>query len=201
MKNLIFLSIKCNFFNIYTFLFIRIIFCDKMFMGGRMVNNKKIKQSKLVSDDVVRVRNLLILLVSVVIICVGLFFLTEKMIEKDNNENETKEEVKIDYDIATIGTMFNRPEKEYFVLIYSNEENSNDLGSVLDSYRSSDNYVKTYYIDLDLKVNSIAKGKEDSKKPSNSNEVIVTGATLYKIKDGKVANSYFGVDSIKSILK
>ena len=117
-------------------------------MGGKMVKNRKIKQSKLVSDDVVKVRNLFILLVSVVIICVGVFFLTEKMIAKENKENETKSDVKIDYDIATIGTMFNRIDEEYYVLIYSNEENGKDLNSVLDTYRSSDNYIKTYYITL-----------------------------------------------------
>lgn len=171
-------------------------------MGGRMVKNKnKIKQSKLVSDDVVKVRNLLILLVAVVIICVGIFFLTEKMIEKESNETETKNNVEIDYDIATIGTMFNRIESEYYVLIYSSGDNGTDLDSTLDSYRSSDNYIKTYYIDLDLKLNSIAKGEELVKKPSNSNEVSVTGPTLYKIKDGKVTNCYDGIDNIKDVLK
>lgn len=170
-------------------------------MGGRMVKNGKIKQSKLVSDDVIKVRNLLILLVAVVIICVGVFFLTEKMIEKENSEAETKEEVKIDYDIATIGTMFNRIEEKYYVLIYSNENNGKDLNSVLDSYRSSDNYVKTYYVDLDLKINSIAKSDKFVSEPTNSNEVKIKEATLFMIKNGKVTESITGVDNIKNVLK
>lgn len=166
-----------------------------------MVKNRKIKQSKLVSDDVVKVRNLFILLVSVVIICVGVFFLTEKMIAKENKENETKNDVKIDYDIATIGTMFNRIEDEYYVLLYSNLDNGKDLNSVLDTYRSSDNYIKTYYIDLDLKINSIANSDKFVSKPNNSNEVKVKEATLFKIKDGKVTKSVTGVDNIKDVLK
>ena len=166
-----------------------------------MVKNKRVKQSKIVSDDVIKIRNMLILLVGVVIVCVGLFFVTEIMIEKENSNNKTKEEVKIDYDIATIGTMFNRPEKEYYVLIYSKEENGTDLDSVLDTYRSSDNYIKTYYIDLDLKINELAKGEKVVKEPKNSNEVSVVEPTLYVIKDTKVSNCYSGVDNIKDVLK
>ena len=183
------------------FLFIRFYIYDRIIMGGRMVNNRKLKQSKLVSDDVVKVRNLFILLVSVVVICVGLFFLTDKMIESENKETETKNDVKIDYDIATIGTMFNRVEKEYYVMIYSNKDDGNNLNNILDSYRSSDNYIKTYYIDLDLKVNNIAKSDKFESKPANSNEVKVKEATLFMIKDGKVTKSFTGVESIKDVLK
>ena len=166
-----------------------------------MVKNKKVKQSKIVSEDVERVRNLIVLLVVVVLVCVGLFFLTEKMIEKETKLNEKEQVTEIDYDIATIGTMFNRSEKEYYVLLYSNNEDGSKLNSVLDSYRSSDNYIKTYYVDLDLKVNSSVLGDIYNKKPSNSNEVKLTGATLYKINNGKVIEAYNGVESIKEILK
>ena len=166
-----------------------------------MVKNKKVKETKIMSDDVVKVRNMLILLVGVVIVCVGLFFLTEKMIEKDTLKDEETKEVEFDNEIATIGTMFNRDYDSYYVLLYSKSENSKDLDSVLDSYRSSDNYIKTYFIDLDLKINSFVLGDEYNKKPTKSNEVKVTGATLFKINNGKVSETYTGIDDIKNILK
>ena len=97
--------------------------------------------------------------------------------------------------------MFNRPESEYFVLIYSNEENGVDLNKTLDTYRSSDNYIKTYYVDLDLKINQSAIGVELVKEPKNVDEVKVKGSTLYKFKDGKVTNCYSGVENIKEALK
>lgn len=167
-----------------------------------MVNKRKrVKQTKIVSDDVVKVRNMFILLVGVVIICVGVFFLTEKMIEKENNTIEEKEEVEIDYDIATIGTMFNRVEEEYYVLLYSKEENGNDLDSILDSYRSSDNYIKTYYINLDLKINESALGDKLVEKPLKSTEVSVVEPTLYLIENAKVTECFSGVNNIKEVLK
>ena len=105
------------------------------------------------------------------------------------------------YDIATIGTMFNRIEDEYYVLLYSNKEDGTLLNSLLDSYRSKDEYVKTYYIDLDKKINSIALGDKLVKEPKNSNEVKVKGATLYKIKKAKVVECISSLEDIVKFLE
>ena len=163
--------------------------------------SKKLKQGNMVSEDMIQIRTLIVLLVIVALICFGIYFLTENIIKKENNSNNVTDEVNINYDIASIGTMFNRIESEYYVLLYSNEEDGSKLNSILDTYRSSDNYIKTYYIDLDLKVNSSVLGDSYNERPNNSNEVKVTGATLYKFNNGKVVNAYNGVESIKEILK
>lgn len=167
-----------------------------------MVNkNNKLKQKKVLNEDMNLVKNIIILLIIVIGISLGIYFLTDNMIKKENTNTDTKTETKIDYDIATIGTMFNRIEEEYYVIIYSKENDGNDLDSVLTKYRSSDNYIKTYYIDLDKKVNNSVLGDELNQKPSNSNEVKVKEATLYKINNGKVIKCYSGVDNIVNILK
>lgn len=164
-------------------------------------NNNKIKQKKVLNEDMNLVRNIIILLIIVIGISIGIYFLTDNMIKKENKSNDTKTEIKIDYDIATIGTMFNRVEDEYYVLIYSKESDGSNLDSVLATYRSSDNYIKTYYVDLDKKVNSYVLGEELNQKPNNSNEVKVKEATLYKINNGKVVKYYGGVENIVNILK
>ena len=164
-------------------------------------NNNKIKQKKVLNEDMNLVRNVIILLIIVVGISLGIYFLTDNMIKKENKNKDTKTETKIDYDIATIGTMFNRVEDEYYVLIYSKENDGSNLDSVLATYRSSDNYIKTYYVDLDKKVISFVLGEELNQKPSTSNEVKVKEATLYKISNGKVVKCYSGVDNIVNILK
>lgn len=167
-----------------------------------MVNkNNKLKQKKVLNEDMNLVKNIIILLIIVIGISLGIYFLTDNMIKKENTNTDTKIETKIDYDIATIGTMFNRIEEEYYVIIYSKENDGNDLDSVLTKYRSSDNYIKTYYVDLDKKVNNSVLGDELNQKPSNSNEVKVKEATLYKINNGKVVKCYSGVDNIVNILK
>ena len=120
-------------------------------------NSKKLKQVKFENEDVAQIRNLIIIFIVVVLICVGVYFLTDNMIKRESNSNNTTQEVEIDYDIATIGTMFNRVEEEYYVLMYSSEDDSK-LDSVLNKYRSSDDYIKTYFVDLDKKVNSTVLG-------------------------------------------
>lgn len=164
-------------------------------------NNNKIKQKRVLNEDMNLVRNIIILLIIVIGISLGIYFLTDNMIKKENKNSDTKTEIKIDYDIATIGTMFNRVEDEYYVLIYSKESDGSNLDSVLATYRSSDNYIKTYYVDLDKKVNSYVLGEELNQKPNNSNEVKVKEATLYKINNGKVVKCYGGVENIVNILK
>ena len=162
-------------------------------------NSKKLKQVKFQNEDVAQIRNLIIIFVIVVLVCVGIYFLTDTMIKRENNSNNTTQEVEIDYDIATVGTMFNRVEEEYYVLMYSSE-NDSKLDSVLNKYRSSDNYVKTYFVDLDKKVNSFVLGDKLVKEPKNSKEVKVTGATLYKIKNGSVVECYSGIEEITNVL-
>ena len=162
-------------------------------------NSKKLKQTKFENEDVAQIRNLIIIFIVVVLICVGVYFLTDNMIKRESNSNNSSQEVEIDYDIATVGTMFNRVEEEYYVLMYSSE-NDSKLDSVLNKYRSSEDYIKTYFIDLDKKVNSTVLGDKLVKEPKNSKEVKVTGATLYKIKNGTVVKYYSGIEEITNVL-
>ena len=166
-----------------------------------MAKKNMLKQKRVINEDMTNIRNMVILLVIVIGVCIGIYFLTEYMIKRDSNISNTNTEAIIDYDIATIGTMFNRIESEYFVLLYSSNDDGKNLDSVLSTYRSSDNYIKTYYVDLDKKINQIAISEETVRTPNNSNEVKVNGATLYRIKDGVVVNCYSGVDDITNALQ
>ncbi len=166
-----------------------------------MVKNSKMKQKKVINKDITKVRNLLILLLIVVLLCIGLYFITDSLLSKDNSESINEPAVKIDYDIATIGTMFNRPENVYYVLIYSSNNDGNNYDSILSNYRNSDNYIKTYFIDLDIKFNSGVLKESLNKNPKNSSEVSITGPTLYKIENGNVTKCYSTLEDISKILK
>ena len=166
-----------------------------------MVKNNKIKNKRVINEDMSYIRNMFIILVIVVAIVIGLYYLTEKIVDKGKKVEDSKSETVIDYDIASIGTMFNRIEDVYYVLIYSSEDNGSDLDDVLFQYRGSDDYIKTYYVDLDKKINEIAIGDETVRNPKNSNEVKVSGPTLYKIKNGAVINCYSGVEDIKKVFE
>ena len=168
---------------------------------GKKIKQNRIKQGKNISEDEAKIKNLIIIFIIVVLASVGIYFLSESMLNRERSKDIELKDVEIQYDIATIGTMFNRIEKEYFVLLYSSEDDGNSLDSVLAAYRSEDDYVKTYFIDLDKKINSSALGNKLVKEPKNSKEVKVKGATLYKFKDSKVIECISGVEKIIKVLE
>ena len=80
------------------------------------MNKKKIKMNSVENEDVKLIKRLIIILVSVVIVVICFYYLTDKLVKPTTNNNNVT--TNIDYDVATVGTMFNRPYSNYFVLLY-----------------------------------------------------------------------------------
>ena len=98
---------------------------------------KQKRLKKYESEDSSEIRNLIIITVIIALIATGLYFLTEKVLNKKENNNTS--EVIFNYDEATIGTMFNRPYDEYYAFIY---DSTDDNSAVYN------NIVKTYPTDM-----------------------------------------------------
>ena len=98
------------------------------------MKQKKLKNNY-ISDEQKEVRNLIIITVIIAAIAAGLYFFTEKVLnKKDNTDNNT--EVEFDYNVCTIGNMFTRPYDEYYVFIYSSEdESAASYTALITSYR------------------------------------------------------------------
>ena len=110
------------------------------------MKQKKLKNNY-ISDGQKEVRNLIIITVIIAAIAAGLYFFTEKVLnKKDNTDNNT--EVEFDYNVCTIGNMFTRPYDEYYVFIYSSEdESAASYTALITSYRDK-KAKKLYYVDL-----------------------------------------------------
>ena len=109
-----------------------------------------------------------------------------------------KEETAFDYVNISIGTVFNRSDKAYYVLF-------DDYGTNL----SSDVYISTlledvdipvYKVDMSKEVNAKYKGEEANKKATNSNELSINDITLIRIVNGKIANYIIGSEAIEEYL-
>ena len=81
----------------------------------KKLNVKTTEQSELKS---------FIIVVLVVLACVlGLYFITTAFVAEDKAEPEDKEVAgTVNYDVAIMGQLLNRPYDEYLVLLYSSEE-------------------------------------------------------------------------------
>jgi len=157
----------------------------------------KIKMEKFENDDVKLVKKLIIILIVVVIVVLGFYFLTDKVVNKE--ETATDKTIEINYDNATVGTILNRPYDEYMVLLYDSEKSEAAYYSTLLNNYSSDD--KIYYVDLSLKSNKEYVKKKSNKKFTKVEDAAFVGPTLLKIKDGKVVGFLENKDEIKETLK
>ena len=83
---------------------------------------KKVKQEKYRTEEQMEMIRFIRILLIIVVLILGIYFLTKAFFteESTNNENEIVEGT-INYDKTLIGSSLNKPEKEYYVLIYSSE--------------------------------------------------------------------------------
>lgn len=86
---------------------------------------KKIKTEKYRSEEQTEMIRFVRILIIVIILILGIYFFTRIFVTKDllNNEEEEKEilEGTVNYNLTMIGSLFNKPESEYYVMIYNTE--------------------------------------------------------------------------------
>lgn len=164
---------------------------------------RKINYAKGSNDNKTEIYKYVIVLGIVVIIFVVLYFFTGKIVTKDlvkKSEEETK--VEIQNEEIIMGSIFNRIESSYYVLIYDTTNEDSEMKTLFSTYSSKEDSTKIYYVDLSKKFNSSYYDKDYkyTKIPASIDEVKVSDETLYLIKDKKIVNVYTGKDSIKEIL-
>ena len=162
-------------------------------------NNKKIKEQKYVSEDMKEISRLIFITLGIVIIVLGLYFLTDKVALKDK-DNETSSS-DFDYSAAIVGTMFNRPYSEYYVFLYdATDDNANQYQSLVSTYEAKEEAKKIYFVDLSKSFNSKYLSDKSNPNPTNPSEVQIKDSALVLIKNGKVANYYENVEDYEKVL-
>ena len=77
------------------------------------------KSNKNVSDADYDIKKFLIILTILIVVVVGLYFLSNAIVNKrDNKESNVNTNVTISYDTLNVGMIFNRPYEEYYVIAY-----------------------------------------------------------------------------------
>lgn len=161
------------------------------------MKNKKIKASKYESTDTKEIKSLIILTLVVIIIAVGLYFLTMFV-----NNKKTQSNTNIDYEICLVGNMFNRPYDEYYVFLYSSlDSNAATYRGLITSYNEKEDSKKIYYVDLDDKFNKDYVADESNKNPGSVSDVKIKDSALILIKDGKVIKYMETLDDYKNTLE
>lgn len=161
------------------------------------MKKNKLKIEKNVSEEVNMVKKLIVILIVVALFIVGFYFLTNKVVEK--RQEDVDNSVEINYDNITVGTILNRPYDKYLVLLYNSKESEAAYYDTLFANYSKDD--KLYFVDLSLKSNEKYVGDKSSGKFNNINDAKFSGPTLLVVKNGKVEKFLETKDEIKKLLK
>lgn len=162
----------------------------------------KNKNIKYVTEEQKEVKKFLIVVVVLVIAVVGVYFFTKTFVTKSNEV--TYQDGVINYDVAIVGNMLEKNEKDYYVLAFNGSSNdANYYSTLISSYKKKDKALKVYMVDLDNELNKkyVSEKEEDASKSFESLEKLKLGkVTLIKVNNKKVTSFKTNEEDIKKEL-
>ena len=167
--------------------------------------NKPIRPQSNESAEIIRFAKVLGV---VIVLILGVYFFTRVFVTKDlfnkkNTEAETPTEVTIDYGAITLGSLFNKADKEYYVIVFANSSlQAPYYNSIYKKYAEKEKSLPIFLADLDDPFNkSFYDSKESNPKAMSASDIKVGDVTLIRVKDGKITKYLEDKDSITKELE
>ncbi len=140
----------------------------------------------------------------VIALVVGVYFIS-KLFVLDKSLFEINYEVgEINHERAIVGTIFNRPEKEYYVMAYNEKDASAVYYSAISTkYSQQENALKVYHVDLENTLNAkyyVGAEEASNKNATNVSELKLKDLTLMKVKNGKIIKYFENISDIEKEL-
>ena len=151
------------------------------------------------------IRKFVIVVIVVLLMVIGIYFLTRAVVTKDLfKKEETKEETKVEvnYDVAIVGEILNRPYDEYYVAVYSTDgEKASEMSGLVSNYQSQEKHLHIYTVYLNNELNKKYHNPEkENTKATKATEFMFGDSTLLKIKKGEVEKYITDYTKIKKEL-
>ena len=169
---------------------------------------KTVKSEKRKSEEVSaskQIKELLIIILIVAIVFGLIYFLTvgaNKLGWFDNHYNKPAvQEATISYETIQVGTILNRSESSYYVALYDSKNNSMYIETLIDSYKSKEGATKIYSVDLSEGLNRSIISDVAVTDVNNVSDLRINDTTLLYIRNGKIVQSYIGINEIETVLK
>ena len=164
-----------------------------------MANKKDVRNyNKEVKEGVILVGVLLLIVLVIYLLTIG----AQKIGMFD--EGYTTPEVQtavISYDSTIAGSIFNKVDNEYYVLIADFSGNENIyLKNLMSIYKDKEKHLSIYSVDLSSHFNKSIIGEESNPSAQSVSELSVNEPTLIFIKDGRNHRYVVGSDNIKNEL-
>ena len=172
----------------------------------KKVKKLKIKGEKFRTEEQTEIIRFIWILIIVLVIIVGVYFLTRIFVTKDLLNNEDKEteviEGSINYNVTLIGALLNKQEEEYYVYIYDPENiRSVYYSSLVNIYTQNEDHLKVYYANLANELNAKFYDPENiNTKVDSISDLRVGDVTLIRVKKGKIVETLTDEESIATAL-
>ena len=138
----------------------------------------------------------------VVLIVFGATILMNKLGVFDEGYTKPERgEIIISYEDATVGTIFNRPNAEYYVIFDDFTENPNQyLTSILFRCSNEEETLPIYKVDMSNGFNTKYAGEQGNPSAQKVEDIKINGVTLIKIVNGKNVKYIEGTTNIENEL-
>lgn len=171
-----------------------------------MARKNKTKGTKInyQSEEQMEIRRFIAILVILIVSVLIVYFFTRIFVTKDliNKEEDKVTEGAINYNVATIGTMLNKPEEEYYVMIFNSKDvNASYYNSLSSRYSQNEKKLNIYMVDLNNELNKQFYDKDHSNlNAKDIKDFRVSDIALLKVKNGKVVKALESEEKIDSEL-
>lgn len=171
----------------------------------KIKNIKKVDIDKYTSEESKEVKRFIIILLSIIVLVLAVYGITRLINkDKDNNNDRTVTAGSIDYDKVSVGTLFNRADNEYYVIVYDGEApNAIYYSALMNKYMDKEKSNKVYFCDLSNELNKkyyVGEDKDSNPNATTSSELAFKDLTLIKIKNGIIVKYLETLDTIKTEL-
>ena len=176
---------------------------------GSQKTVKKIKMKENHDTEDENVVKKFIIITIVIAVLIAIVYGVTELIKGKEETKKSEISGKINYDKASVGTILNRPYEEYYVLVYSADNNDAVLYStMLTKYmknKENKDYVKIYFCDLANSLNSsyynVGNDNKSNPDAKTTKEFDFGDLTLIKVKNNKISKYIEDLDEIKKILQ
>lgn len=167
---------------------------------GDFMKNQKKKVTYQTEEQREMIHFLIVL--AVVIVLVLVVYFASKLFVVDKTLFEVSYQTgSVNSERAIVGTIFNRPESEYYVMVYDESKPKAVYYSAISSkyVQKQDGALAVYHVDLNNEMNKayyVGNEGQSNAKATKSQELKFKDLTLMKIKNGKIVKYLEDIDAI-----
>ena len=147
----------------------------------------------------VEIKRVIIISLVILIVLVGIYFLTEVILNKEDDDSDKVTENAIQYEEILAGESFNQSEDKYYVIYYDSTDEYSSISSLISSYQMNDKEVKLYSVDLSNGMNK-SYVTDGNVVTTNASSLRVKANTLLEFTSKKVTDVITDNDEIIDIL-